>query len=408
VDAVLMKMFSVVVLFASGAVFGQTSESAAAVDAGTEAPLALALPPAPAPTEPSAQLIPPVPNRLSIGTQGFVEVHCLIQAWFLGSTDDNEPYAKLGAARNGFRVRRAELRISGEVLPTVAFTIMIDPAKVFEFGSKNFAVANQMPAGTEAVNGVLQPTSKVSIFQDAVLTFKFIPYVNISAGQARTPITAEGPSPAPRLVFIERSEIGRLFGDQRDIGAWAHYKFKRFGYQVGLYNGNPGGNTLEIDSNKDLVARLEVFPIDTLVVGGSVDRTLATTNKGVLTIAGADAKYVGHGLTLAGEFYWKQTHDRTAAAVETASMGGYGVAAFQFNVMKGALQPAIRFDWFDPNTTVVSDDYWRFTAGLNILLGGPETKLQINYTHTQAMVVGAITPTSANNELILVNAQTAF
>src|SRR4051812_14594189 len=158
-----MKMLSVVLLFASGAVFGQAPESAAAVDAGTEAPLALAS------AEPPAPLIPPVPNRLSIGTLGFVEVHSLIQVWFLGSADDNEPYAKLGAARNAFRIRRAELKISGDVLPTVSFSLMIDPAKVLEFGSKNINVANQDPPASdpgkpEQVQGVLQPASKVSIF----------------------------------------------------------------------------------------------------------------------------------------------------------------------------------------------------------------------------------------------------
>src|SRR5438067_2889768 len=138
-----MKRFSVVLLFASGAVFGHASGSAAAVDAVTDAPLA------PASAEPPAPLIPPVPNRLSIGAQAFVEFHCLMQAWFLGATDDNEPYAKLGAARSAFRIRRAELRILADVLPTVSFALRIDPAKVLEFGSKNINVANQDPPASD-------------------------------------------------------------------------------------------------------------------------------------------------------------------------------------------------------------------------------------------------------------------
>lgn len=364
---------------------------------------ALGLAQAPPPANPLALSVP----RLSIGSQGFLEVHGLIQVWFLASMDDNEPYARLGAARNAFRIRRAELKLSGDVLPSVSFALMIDPAKVLEFGSKTFTVASPDPlatpsAQTEQVPGVLQPTSKVSLLQDAVITFKLVPYANISVGQARTPLTAEGSAPASRLLFVERSEIGRIIGDQRDLGVWVSYRFTHFGYHLGLYNGMPGGNALELDSNKDLVARLEAAPLDGLVIGAAVQRTLAGDGKGVLTVAGGDLKYVGHGVTLAAEVYWKQSTDRTAAALQTRALGGYGALAYLVDLKGLGLQPALRFDWFSPNLAINEAQYWRLTGGINLLIGGPETRLQLNFTHTQASAP------PANDDLVLLSAQTAF
>ena len=58
-----------------------------------------------------------------------------------------------------------------------------------------------------------------------------------------------------------------IFGDQLDIGFWASYKFKKLGYHVGLYNGVPGGNALDFDSNKDVLVRLEAFPVEGLTAG---------------------------------------------------------------------------------------------------------------------------------------------
>src|SRR5205085_1236583 len=127
----------------------------------------------------------------------------------------------------------------------VAYAVMIDPAKLLEFGDKTVAVANAPapadPAKPEQVN-VKQPVSAVSMLQDVYLTFQF-PIVDISLGQFKTPVSWEGYNSSSKLLFPERALVSRMFGDKRDLGLRLAKTFKRFGYSAGLFNG-AGANNL--------------------------------------------------------------------------------------------------------------------------------------------------------------------
>jgi len=347
-------------------------------------------------------------RRIAIGDAGWLEFHLLLQGWFLGSLDDNEPYAHLGKTRSSFRLRRTEIKFSGQVIPEVSFALMLDPAKVLEFGSRDIEVANQDPAPTDASRpekvSVLQPTSKVSALQDFVITFRAVPYASLSVGQAKTPISYEGFGSSAELLFVERSEVGRIFGDQRDLGVFVHYRFDRFAYHIGLYNG-AGANNLDTDAKKDLAIRLEVLPVEGLLVALSAQQTLSASQAGMRTIAGGDIRFERGPFLSQAEFYWSRSVSRDAPAKQKRPMGGYIALAYTLGRLGGDWQVCGRFDWFDPDGKTARDDFWRATGGVNFLLQGHRAKVQVNYTRTQPTVSSG---TAASNHLVLVNTQVSF
>ncbi|HUM03791.1 MAG TPA: hypothetical protein VL084_16000, partial [Thermoanaerobaculia bacterium] len=83
--------------------------------------------PAPPPPPP-----PSNPTRLKIGSNGELWFGGLFQGWFVG---DTSPYGSgsdwlgNGTGQNTFRLRRAEMRMSGKLGSDWGFTVMIDPAK---------------------------------------------------------------------------------------------------------------------------------------------------------------------------------------------------------------------------------------------------------------------------------------
>lgn len=344
--------------------------------------------------------------RLPLGKRGYLEFGGLMQGWFMNTFDDNEPYVGLGATRSTFRLRRGEVRLAGEITPEVSFKLMFDVAKVLEFGSKSLTVSNATAADASKPVTVAasQPTGRTSVLQDFNLTFKFIPYANLSMGQYKTPLSLEGLTSSGLLTFIERSEVGRIFGDQRDMGLWAWYRWKRFAYFVGFYNG-AGANNLDTTTNKELMLRFELMPFDGLYLATSLQRTLADDVVGTAafggekTVVGADAQLKMGGFTAQGEFYYSKAIAKDTLQ-ETRPKGGYVSLAHLFPIGNYGLQPAVRFDVFDPDENTKDDDYWRLTIGTNLRLAGPNAMLQLNYTHSHYA--------QKTNDLVLLNAQISY
>jgi len=342
------------------------------------------------------QTPPPSASRIPLGDEGFLEFHFLLQAWFLQSLDSQNPYVRPERAHTTFLIRRSELKFAGDVIPQVGFEVMIDPSRVLELGSRTLVAP---PQNTETIQ-VPQPVSSVTMLQDAFVTFKFVPDVGVSVGQGHTPISHEGLQSSSDLLFVERADVSRLFGDQRDIGVWVKGRAKRVRYTAGLFNGS-GASHLDVAPHKDFAARLEHTLPNGLGTGASVLRTLAGDGPGTHTVAGGDAFWKRDRLTVTGELYWQQSVSSDQAAIETERLGSFLAVAYLIAHTRYEWQVAGRVDWFDPSRNRADDDLLRITGGLNILLKGNRAKVQVNFTHTQATHPG-------NNNLILLNSQVAF
>ena len=213
--------------------------------------------------------------------------------------------------------------------------------------------------------------------------------------------------PSGDLLFAERSAVGSIFGDQRDIGVWAHHRFERFGYHVGLYGGTgPNRLQLDVDRFREFMARFEFFPREGLRFGSSTQRTLAADARDIHTLLGGDVQYARGRFIVQSEAYWRQTTSQASIMPDVQARGGYVAAAYRVDVGGQEWQPAIRFDFFDPDSRMVGDAYWRTTAAIGWPLPWPWSRLHLDYTHTAADVttrlgVGA-------REVVTVQAQMAF
>ncbi len=180
------------------------------------------------------------------------KVSGLVQVWYTqmldnnlrlnsaATTNGNKYYDAKNVGENTFTLRRTELKVSGQVpgLEDFSYDVTIDPS-----------------INTSATN----PT----ILQDATITYKQGAF-SVVAGQFKNLRTMEGVTSSSALIFAERAQLSRKFGDARDRGVAFGYGFgdSTFGGKLtlGVFNGmsdaiaGKGGDT---NAQKDLVARLE-------------------------------------------------------------------------------------------------------------------------------------------------------
>ncbi len=291
------------------------------------------------------------PAKLTVGKEGYFQPGLLLQAWFQydRTTDHPDPKKKNASA---FRVRRAEIHAKGDILPgTIGYGVMIDPAKVLDsnFKDATVPVANQDPAPTDPKKPetvtVKQPSGAISMLQDVFVTFKS-EYVDTSIGQFKIPVSWEGYNSSSKLLFPERSLVSREYGDKRDLGLRLAKTFKYVGYSAGLFNG-AGQNTAENNTQKDLGLRLEVYPVDGLVLAGVLYAGVGhRTDPGTKDRYEGDVRYENGPFLLQGEFIGAK--EVSAANTDVKGQGFYGALGWTFI---DALQPAVRVGFLDPDTS---------------------------------------------------------
>ncbi len=229
----------------------------------------------------------------------------------------------------------------------------------------------------------------------------------MSVGQALTPITLDELLPSGDLLFAERSAVGSIFGDQLDIGVWAHHRFERYGYHVGLYGGT-GANRLQLDIDRfrEFMARFEFFPHEGLRFGTSTQRTLGANVRDIHTLLGGDVQYTHDRVVVQSEVYWRQTTNQASFVPDVHARGGYIAAAYRVDVGGQDWQPAIRFDLFDPDRRMNGDAYWRTTGAIGWPLPWQGSRLHLDYTHTHADVTSRLGVGA--REVVTVQTQMAF
>ena len=412
-------------LLASSAAFAQQAAPAPAtpapaavapvadapVTAAAPAPIDVAAPP-PAPLPAPAEVLPPalpelpLSAKLGISKDGFWQPGATLQFWAFGAN-------QAGQTSETLRIRRAELRVKGEIIPkTLGFNVMIDPARVLESNAGavpvTAATKGDPSPGTVAVTN----QGTITILQDYMLTF-MSEYADVTVGQFKIPVSYEGYNSASKLVFPERSVVSRRFGDQRDLGIKIDKKLgKQFYYQVAVFNGE-GQNKLDTNKQKDLALRLEVYPIDGIMIGavgyaGVVDRD--KTGVPTKDRVEADFKLDISNVLLQAEYIhgW----DGPTNVARTESAGVYAVVGY---TIADKVQPLFRIGHFDsdvrkdlPGANVerksaapFTDEMTSYEFGLNYFLRGNDAKLQASWSKF-------VFPQEKNRGEVILAAQAAF
>ncbi len=288
---------------------------------------------------------------------GSVKLNGLLQGWY--QHDE-------GADPKGtFRLRRAEVKLSGEVTPEVTWWLMFDPATVREDDART--------AGIDEENFVTSVGRK-SILQDFAIRLKPHETLALDIGQYKIPFGMEGLRSSARLDFIDRAAVATRFqwADARDIGATLYGDFRLGDVNVqpaiGVYNGE-GQNRLDANDHQMIVARLAVSPVNGLHLGMAHVNNKAGADEVKSEHTGFEAKYATDRFSVYGEYAFGESEGRDR---ET-----YYVAA-TYSVMDD-LQLAARFDRFDPDTDQAGNAGTETTLGINYFIARHNAKMQLNY-----------------------------
>lgn len=310
-----------------------------------------------------------VPHRVTLFKRGTVTVNAggLWQFWGVWER----------SAEDYFRFRRLESKLYGDLAPWLHYEVMIDPAK-------------RKPRGFD--KSIIQ-----NVFAD--LNLLFLPAGHtLRLGQFKVPTTEEGFRSSSKLDTIERSFIGRVLGDSRDIGGMLTGDFKYGFYQFSIIKGE-GPNTGRNHDRKDLAVRMVAKPFADHPEWGTLEAgwygywrpsSPALLEKKRI---GYEVRYEKGPFSIKHEQVWAQT----GAA---SPLGWYLQPAWFFIPKK--LQGVVKFESFDPNERRALDAERHLTAGLNYFLDGNYSKVQLNYVHKDEQ------GQNRANDLLLLALQVSF
>lgn len=299
---------------------------------------------------------------------GKIKFNGLLQTWFVGGN---------GGVIDTFRIRRAELKFTGEISPHFKWTLMIDPAKSLSLNNTFTTVAGTSVVKDTSVNQASR------ILQDAFITLSYLKRANVNVGQFKVPLSLEGLQSSTQLdteraLFASDRARGGTFGDIRDVGIMVYGPLsKAVDYQVGIFNGSgESQNDLDKNDQKALAGRLVVRPpvIRGLQLGGSgVWGNGQRADRPRRDRLGAESLFVRGPVTLKGELM-------TGSDGPIHRRGYYGHFAYLFDPK---VQGVFRVDTWDPDiaretngANALERDY---VAGFNYFIRERYFKLQFNY-----------------------------
>ncbi|HEY7545641.1 MAG TPA: porin, partial [Blastocatellia bacterium] len=159
---------------------------------------------------------------------GRIRFSGVVQAWFSAG---NEGF------HDSFRLRRAQLRFSGELNPKIKWTVMLDAAKAL-------SINNSFDDDGEGLKSDSMIDQSSRILQEAYTTLDYIPRIHLDMGQFKVPISLEMLQQASTLDTIERalfiSDRSRgAIGIARDLGVMMRGRLHpQVDYQLGVFNGS--------------------------------------------------------------------------------------------------------------------------------------------------------------------------
>lgn len=334
----------------------------------------------PAPAATPARASAPAPAPVMAGT-GTIKFNGLLQGW-MASGD--------AGFQDTFRIRRAELKFSGDLGRNVGWVVMVDPSK---------SLGLTTSGGTTSVNQASR------VLQDAFITAGRPVQLALTAGQFKVPISREGLESSAALDTVERALFisdrarGGAYGDIRDVGLAVRRSIAdRYDFTFGIYNGT-GESQNETDRNErkaiggrfnTRIAGIEGLQLGTSAAwgGGSGEARRDRATADVLFVRGA--------LKLKSEI--AAGRDGSLERFGYYVHGGYRVAP--------RVELIARLDQWDPDTdsdaTPASARERDYIAGANFSI---TESLRVQANLVRKTFAGDV---SADRNLLLINMQTSW
>jgi len=295
-----------------------------------------------------------------------VDVHGFLELYYRSG----DPTSK-----DGYRLRKADLKFSGNVSPHLRWRVTFDAAKVLTVNKTISDIGDTTALSDAAID------QRTRILQDAALTLALNHATSLDVGQQVIPLSLEGTISTANVETIERSmfivERSRAvgLGDIRDIGVSANGLWANvLEYHAGLFNetGESQGIT-DPNDQKAFVGRFNVHPpmLSGLQFGGSGAFQGGPTSSR-RERAGTDVQYRDSWLTLRAE-------TMTARDAELRRFGWYTLAAVRPTPL---LQLVARYDAWDRDRTheaSIADAFERqVVVGGSYFIDGTAARVAVN------------------------------
>lgn len=316
-----------------------------------------------------------------------IEVHGFVQVYYRVG----DPTVK-----DGYRLRKADVKFSGDISPHVRWRVGFDAAKALTLSTSDVVVGDSAALRDAVVD------QRTRILQDAALTVFLNRFASLDIGQQIIPLSLEGTISSAFIETIERTlfitERSRAvgLGDVRDVGASTNGALPfGFEYHAGLFNetGESQGTT-DRNDQKAVIGRVayHLQAIPGLQIGGS-----GAFEPGPFEQrrerAGAELQYKHSAATLRAE-------TMSARDGGLHRFGWYGLGAWR---LTQNLQLVGRYDSWDRDLSADAtpfDGYERqITAGASYLLDGGNAKFAINLVNQSFPNIAS---TAANGTFALI------
>ena len=192
---------------------------------------------------------------------GKIKVGGALQLWFQGA--QNSPLTGI----DGFRIRRVEVKLSGNINKKAYWGLMFDP-------SKSPALSTSSTSGNLTAAG---PDQTKNILQDAIVGWVLCPSLALEIGQQKIPLGMEGTRSSSQLLTVERSLANNLpvnrgrYSDIRELGAMFRYASASTDAQLAVMNdGGNLQNQTDNNNNKEIIAHAVYKGIRHFTVGASI------------------------------------------------------------------------------------------------------------------------------------------
>jgi phosphate-selective porin len=275
--------------------------------------------------------------------------------------------------KDRFFFRRARIYVLGTM------------AEYFDFKAELDLQGNALTAGT----GLMARANEI------YLQWRRYPAATLRVGQIKPAFGAEALLGDTRSAAIERSLPNDRLTDGRQLGVGllGELPDAKVGYLLTMANGN-GVNASANDNSKFAkAARVYFTPLATagdkviLGVDGLWADDAAVTKpdfgftgnlfSGRRSAWGVDAQWIHGPLDLSVE-YLHNTF-KPAGAAEFDAAGWHAAAAYY--LVPARVQALLRYEEFDPNTTLGGNRTHSWTAGLNYLIKGEDLRLMLDYMY---------------------------
>jgi mRNA-degrading endonuclease YafQ of YafQ-DinJ toxin-antitoxin module/uncharacterized protein YoxC len=335
---------------------------------------------------------------------GKIKVNGLIQVWI--QAEQNAPDK---GVVDTFRLRRSEIKLSGNINPKAYWTVMFDPAK-------NISLNTTSSGGNVTGVSVNQASN---VLQDLFLGVTLTPHVALEVGQQKVLLSMEGMRSSSQLLTVDRSIFNTLptnngrVGDIRDVAGVVRFTHPLVDAQLGVYDdgGNRQNNT-DDNNAKEVMWHAQFKGLRYITLGayqeisGGVNGLLRTLRHR----QGAEfsAAYGPHRL----EGEWVQARDAAVSGgvvtnPRVRSHGGYLLYAYRLNP---SWEFVGRGEYWNPNRDAHGAAYAReydLTLGGNWYMTGHNAKIQFNWVRKN--IVGPAPGfLGLDRNLFLVNFQESF